>query len=69
MNMELEYHWKYYTETGVDWWADVVYDLNTDSNDFCTFMRENIALYQHTDFAQFSQVWQHLRRRDLDFGY
>lgn len=20
-------------------------------------------------FAQFMQVWQHLRRRDLDFGY
>lgn len=69
MNMALEHHWKYYTETGVDWWADTVYDVDDQTNDFCQFMHHTIAQYQSTAFAQYQKNWQRLHQRDLNFGY
>lgn len=69
MNFTLENQYQYYKETGVDWWADIVYDVNNDEDDFCKFMRKNIAQYQHTEFAKYAHTWQELKKCNLDFGY
>lgn len=47
----------------------LVYGNTHIGDEFCCFIQESIAHYQNTDFAQFMQAWQRLRRRDLDFGY
>lgn len=69
MNMALDHHWQYYSQTGVDWWADQLYCIDSGSDDFCKFMRSRIDQYQHTDFAKFTQTWQLLKQRNLDFGF
>ena len=69
MNMALEHHWQYYNQTTVDWWADQVFCIDTGQDDFSSFMRENLEQYQHTEFATYTQTWQKLKQRNLNFGY
>lgn len=69
MNMALEHHWQYYNQTRVDWWADQLFCVDTDQDDFSIFMRENLQQYQYTEFATYTQTWQKLKQRNLNFGY
>ena len=69
MGMALDHHYQYYNSTGVDWWADQLYDINTDDHEFTNFMRKIIAEYQDTEFAKYTYCWQKIKNRNLDFGY
>ena len=69
MNICVKFHWEYYTETGVDWQADELYDIDTDNNEFCTFMKNNIAQHRDTFIFYYQQKWQQQHQCNLDFGY
>lgn len=66
-NREIEWHWQYYTNTGVDWSADQLWDLSQD-HEFCNWMRQEIADYSSQDFQRAIHVYQTLKRRSLYFG-
>ena len=64
-----KYHWDYYTETGVDWHADELYDIDHDDNEFCVFMRNSFAQHLDSLVNRCQTKWQYEHQRNLDFGY
>lgn len=67
LTKSVHWHWDYYSKTGVDWDADQVYDLEQGSDEFSSFMRENIAQNRSTEFDNFVGVWQKFKKLSLDF--
>jgi len=67
LNKVVHWHWNYYQQTGVDWEADQVYDLDQDTDEFSVFMRENIAQNRSQEFDNFAFTWQKFKKRSLNF--
>jgi hypothetical protein len=67
MNKVLAWHHDYYTATGVDWQADKLYNLESDSDEFCEFMRQEMQNSRSTEFDQYVFVWQKFKRQSLNF--
>jgi hypothetical protein len=67
LTLDVEHHWSYYQQTGVDWDADQLYDLTQPSDEFSVFMQENIAQNSSQDFDDFVFTWQKFKKRSLDF--
>jgi hypothetical protein len=67
LDKAIQWHWNYYQQTGVDWAADQVYDLEQDSDEFSVFMRENIEQNRSQEFDDFAFTWQKFKKRSLNF--
>ena len=67
LDKAIHWHWNYYQQTGVDWAADQVYDLEQDSDEFSVFMRGNIEQNRSQEFDDFAFTWQKFKKRSLDF--
>lgn len=67
LTKSVNWHWYYYSKTGVDWAADQVYDLDQDADEFSVFMRENIAYNRSQEFDDFVFTWQKFKKLSLDF--
>jgi hypothetical protein len=67
MNKVIAWHHNYYTETGVDWQASKLYNLESDSDEFCEFMQQEMQNARSTEFDQYAFVWQKFKRQSLNF--
>lgn len=67
LTLDVDWHWSYYQQTGVDWDADQLYDLTQPSDEFSVFMQENIEQNRSQDFDNFVFTWQKFKKRSLDF--
>lgn len=67
LDQVLMFHYEYYRETGVDWAADQVIDINTDTSDFSVFMRDQFAQHASPDLENYVKNWQWRHRLVLAF--
>ena len=67
LNLDVHWHWNYYSKTGVDWAADQVYDLTQPADEFSVFMQENIEQNRSQEFDDFVQTWQKFKKCSLNF--
>jgi hypothetical protein len=67
MNKVLAWHHDYYNATGVDWQADELYNLESDSDEFCKFMRQEMQHSRSAEFDQYVFAWQKFKRQSLTF--
>ena len=67
MTKVLVWHHDYYNATGVDWQADELYDLESDSDEFCKFMQQEMQHSRSAEFDQYVFAWQKFKRQSLTF--
>lgn len=67
MNKVLGWHQDYYNATGVDWQADELYNLESGSDEFCEFMRQEMQHSRSEEFDQYVFAWQKFKRQSLTF--
>jgi hypothetical protein len=67
MDKVIAWHYDYYTETGVDWQADELYDLDSGTDEFCEFMRQEMQNALSTEFDRHVFAWQKFKRLSLNF--
>jgi hypothetical protein len=67
LTLDVDCHWSYYQQTGVDWDADQLYDLTNPTDEFSVFMQKNIAQNSSQEFDDFVFTWQKFKKRSLDF--
>jgi hypothetical protein len=63
----MKFHCDYYTQTGVDWEADRLIDLESDSDEFSVFMRDQLARAQLSDACRHFKNWQFTTRNIMAF--
>lgn len=64
---QLNFHWDYYTKTGVDWHCDDLIDIDAGTDEFSVFMRENLVQNQSDKFCNHLKNWQQRTGRSLNF--
>jgi hypothetical protein len=63
----MTFHWRYYFLTGVDWSADQLIDLESDTDKFSVFMRDQLEHNRSSDAYQYLKNWQFVTRHSMDF--
>jgi len=63
----MNFHWNYYTQTGVDWSADQLIDIESDTDKFSVFMRDQLEHNRSSDAYQYLKNWQFVTRHSLNF--
>lgn len=63
----MNFHWRYYFATGVEWSADQLIDLESDLDEFSVFMRDQLTHNRSSDTYQSLKNWQFVTRVSLDF--
>jgi hypothetical protein len=63
----MNFHWRYYSETGVDWSADQLINIDLDPDEFCVFMRDQLAQNQSSDAYRHLKNWQLSNQFNMDF--
>jgi hypothetical protein len=63
----MNFHWRYYFTTGVDWSADQLIDLESDSDKFSVFMRDQLVQNRLSDAYRHLKNWQLTTRHSMDF--
>ena len=67
MDKVISWHWDYYTNVKVDWEADELHDIDSGTDEFCEFMRQDLINTQSLDFEQYAFTWQKFKRKSLTF--
>lgn len=63
----INFHWRYYLTTGVEWSADQLIDLDSDSDEFSVFMRDQLEYNRSSDAYIHLKNWQFATQISLDF--
>ena len=61
INKFLNWNIDYYQETGVDWEADEIYDIEHSDHEFCVVMRDLLEKNQDPEYIKFMSVWRRAR--------
>lgn len=67
INMFLNWNIDYYQETGVDWEADEVYDIEHSDHEFCVAMRDMLKKQQDPEYVKFMMVYRRTQARLPEF--
>jgi hypothetical protein len=67
LNSVMLFHLNYYTQTGVDWSADQLIDIETDSDKFSVFMRDQLSQHRLSDTHSHLKNWQITVQHSMDF--
>lgn len=67
LNSVMLFHLNYYTKTGVDWSADQLIDIETDTHEFSVFMRDQLAQHKLSDTYRHLKNWQLSNQFNMDF--
>jgi hypothetical protein len=63
----MNFHRRYYSETGVDWSADQLINIDQDPGEFCVFMRDQLAQNQSSDAYRYLKNWQFTSQHSMSF--
>jgi hypothetical protein len=67
MNSVMLFHLNYYIKTGVDWSADQLIDIETDTDEFSVFMRDQLAQHKLSDTHSHLKNWQITVQHSMNF--
>jgi hypothetical protein len=62
----MNFHWNYYTQTGVDWSADQLINLESDTDEFSVFMRDQLEHTRSSDTYRYLKNWQLVAQCNMD---
>jgi hypothetical protein len=68
LNKVMLFHWQYYFTTRIDWSADQLVDLESDTDEFSVFMRDQLQQTRSSDAYQYLKNWQFTTGIDMDFN-
>jgi len=61
INKFVNWNIDYYQETGVDWDADELYDIQHSDHEFCVVMRDLLKTQQDPEYIKFMMVYRRTR--------
>ena len=67
INKFLNWNIDYYRETGVDWEADEVYDVEHSDHEFCVAMRDLLKKQQDPEYVKFMMVYRRTQANMPEF--